>query len=576
MTTPLAVAMVAAAGCDRSTPTPPTDVKGHPADQAANASSRQPGWFTDVTDSVGLTFTHDAGIDGSYFYPQIMASGVALLDYDNDADLDVYVVNATTREDSPASRPRNRLFRQAADGSFEDVTASAGVGDEGFGMGVTVGDYDNDGHRDIFVTNDGPDTLYRNRGDGTFENVTAEAGIDNPWWACSASFLDYDLDGHLDLYVANYVTYRTLQVCADRAGRPEYCGPSSFPAAADLLLHNDGDGTFTDVSDISGVASAEGRGLGVVCEDFTGDGRPDVYVANDGDPNFLWVNNGDGTFTESAAMLGVALNAFGSTEASMGVTVGDADGDGDRDLFMTHLVQESNTFYRNDGTGSFDDQTGTVGLGGPSFPYTGFGTAFLDFDNDGDLDVAVANGRVKRDRLLSGADADHPLARYAEPNFLFDNDGSGTFSNVSDRSGDLCREVHVSRGLAIGDVDADGDLDVLISNCHGPLRLYRNDTPNTGHWLVVGAVDAERRRDAIGAWVSVTAAGRTQHRSINPGSSYASSSDSRAHFGLGPADRVEEIVVRWPDGSEDRFTDVDVDQVVNVRHARGRGATIVT
>ena len=552
----LTVLAATLAGCDGSGPPPPA------------ASDDSAPWFTDITGPAGLRFEHDAGLDGSFFMPQIVGAGVAFFDFDGDGDLDIYLVNGAHRPGG-APGPMNRLFRREADGTYRDVTLESGLGHTGFGMGVAIGDYDNDGHRDVYLTNHGPDALYHNNGDGTFSEVTAAAGVSNERWASSASFFDYDLDGYLDIYVVNYLHYPSAKVCADDAGRPEYCGPLSSPPTRDVLLHNNGDGTFTDVSEPSGIASVAGRGLGVVCEDFDADGWIDVYVANDGERNHLWMNNGDGTFTESAVVSGSAMSGFGNTEASMGVTAGDIDGDGDMDLFMSHLARETNTLYRNDGRGNFDDVTAQSGLGGPSLPFTGFGAVFFDLDHDGALDAAVVNGRVKRGAIIEGADPHSPLAAYAEPNLLFRNDGTGRFTDVSHRAPALCAPVQVSRGLAVADIDDDGDLDLLVSNCNGPARLLRNDAPKRGHWLIVRAIDPDLGRDAYGARITVTAGSRRWWRTINPGYSYASSNDPRAHFGLGDATTVDRIDVRWPDGRRERFDGGPADRVITVTRSTG-------
>ncbi|MHC5115060.1 MAG: CRTAC1 family protein [Planctomycetota bacterium] len=553
-----------ALGCGGGTPpnTPPAG--GSKTSETAAATAPR---FDEVTGSSGLAFVHDAGLDDSYFMPQIVGAGAALLDYDGDGDLDAYLVNGAYRDGSEAA-PRNRLFRQDDGLRFTDVTEEAGVGDEGFGMGVAVGDYDNDGDPDLYLTNYGPDALYRNDGDGTFTDVTAAAGIAEDRWGSSAAFLDYDRDGFLDLYVVNYLHYPDPKVCADDAGRPEYCGPKASPGVPDMLLHNEGDGTFRDVSADAGIAEVSGKGLGVICEDLDRDGHIDIYVANDGEANQLWMNDGDGTFTESAMVLGAALNMFAATEASMGVTAADVDDDGDLDLFMTHLARESNTLYRNDGTGSFDDVTAASGLGAASRRYTGFGTAFLDFENDGSMDVAIANGRVTR--ATPRTPGEDPLAPYAEPNLLFVNDGSGKFTDVSDRAGAFCEASEVSRGLAVGDLDDDGGVDVLVTNCQGPARLFRNTTPDRGHWLIIRAVDPALRRDAYGARIVVTAGGRARHRTVNAGYSYASSCDPRAHFGLGDAATVDSIEVHWPDGLVESFPGGAADRLITLERGKGR------
>ncbi|MFQ5415009.1 MAG: FG-GAP repeat domain-containing protein, partial [Phycisphaerae bacterium] len=363
---------------------------------ARDTAGASPPFFTDIAQAARLVFAHDAGVDGTYYLPEHLASGAALLDYDGDGDLDIYVINGADHAHRSDTPPVNRLFRREPDGTYLDRTAESGLGDPGYGMGVAVGDYDNDGFVDVYITNYGPDKLYRNSGDGTFTDVTAQAGIANARWSCSASFVDYDLDGFLDIYVGNYLYYPKPKPCTDGAGRPEYCGPQTCPPEPDVLFHNNGDGTFHDVSEPSGIASVRDRALGVVCDDFNGDDWPDIFVANDGGPNFLWINNRDGTFVQSSLLAGVAVNRFGAAEASMGVTVGDVDGDGDLDLFMTHLVHETNTLYRNVGAAGFQDVSAACGLGVSSLKYTGFGTAFFDFDHDGLLDLAVVNGRVRR------------------------------------------------------------------------------------------------------------------------------------------------------------------------------------
>ncbi|MFQ5888819.1 MAG: CRTAC1 family protein [Gemmatimonadota bacterium] len=521
--------------------------------------------FIDITERSGLDFVHDAGVDSSYYMPEITGSGGAFLDYDGDDDLDIYLVNGARHGsgsvgDSPL---KNRLYRQDRGGRFVDVTDASGLGDRRYGMGVAVGDIDNDGNVDVYVTNVGPDALYRNNGDGTFTDVTAEAGISAPDWGASAAFFDYDLDGFLDLYATSYLELDPGVACTDEAGRPDYCGPRAFRGVPDVLYRNNGDGTFTDVSVLTGIASIASKGLGVVSADFDGDGYPDVYVANDGEPNQLWINRGDGTFEDRATPLGAAVNALGHAEAGMGIALGDVDGDSDVDLFITHLRAESNTLYRNSGLLGFHDETSPLGLAGPSIPFTGFGTGFLDYDRDGDLDLVVANGRVVRGPLLTARDPPAYWDPYAEPNQLFENDG-GRFRDVSERVPALSGPIENSRGLALGDVDDDGDLDLLITNGGGPVRLLRNDAAS-GHWLVVRALDPALRRDAIGAVLTVFAGPRRLHRPIAPACSFLSSCDPRAHFGLGASTTVDSIVVRWPGGFVETFSGVAADTILTLR-----------
>ncbi|MCH7526670.1 MAG: CRTAC1 family protein [Planctomycetes bacterium] len=568
--------MGAATGCSRLTCTPTT-----PADDASNPGSgetrAQPSFalFTEITEAVGLRFVHDAGFDPQhpeYFMPESMAPGAAMFDYDGDGDLDIYLVNgAHTYDPKPGTKPpRNRLLRNDGPDGFVDVTDPSGLGDTGWGMGVAVGDIDNDGDEDVYLTNYGPDALYRNNGDGTFEDVTKVAGIDNPKWAASAAFFDYDRDGYLDLFVTNYLAYDPSVKGRDRAGRPEYTGPHLFAALDDVLYHNNGDGTFTDVSAEAKISEMPGRGLGLACADFNDDGWPDVYVANDREANRLWMNQGDGTFEDDALLAGVALNSFGLPEASMGVAVGDVDGDGDLDLFMTHLFVESNTLYQNEGGGVFEDRTVRCGLSAASIDYTGFGTAFLDYDHDGDLDLVVVNGRVRRDAPFQGAGSADHWKVYKEPNLLFENDGLGIFRDVSAQAGTLCSYVEVSRGLVSGDIDNDGDLDLLITNGGGSARLFRNDAPKKGNWLVVRALDPALNRDANGAQIVVRANGHRYRRDINRGFSYLCSGDPRAHFGLGGAGHVDGIEVRWPDGTLEFFPKTETNQILQLSRGTGQ------
>ncbi len=518
-------------------------------------------WFTEITDEVGLHVTHDAGAEGDYRFEEIMGPGAAMFDFDGDGRLDIYLVNGTSMD---------RLYRQTSDGSFVDVTAPSGIRALHYGSGCAVGDYDNDGDPDLYLTNFGPDQLWRNNGDGTFTDVTAAAGISNDLWSVSAAFFDYDRDGLLDLYVANYVLDPNSAGCYDAAGRLEYCGPQNFVPAPDVLWHNDAGGRFRNVSVQSGIAAVPGPGLGVVCADFNDDGWDDVYVANDAAGNFLWINRHDGTFEETAVLAGCAYNRNGDAEAGMGIALGDADGDGRLDLFVTHLQKETNTLYRGAAYDSFVDATDMSGLGMSSYTYTGFGTAMLDVDHDGDLDLVIVNGAVKRrSRPVSGAAVGEYWQRYAEPNLLYVNDGSGKFTDVSSQAGLFCTRPEVSRGLAFGDVDGDGDLDLLVTQDGGPARLFRNDVPKRGRWVTVRAVDPALGRDALGAVVSVTAGGRTFRRTIAAAGSYASSSQPVAHFGLGDAESVDRITVRWPDGMEEHFAGVPVDAAVELRRGTG-------
>ncbi|RME38676.1 MAG: CRTAC1 family protein [Planctomycetota bacterium] len=546
-------------------------------DSSSNKTAQPTAWFREITRDVGLTFVHDAGRSGKLHMPEIMGSGAALFDFDRDGDLDVYLINGNRtfvsidqREGPP---PINRLFRQERDGRFVDVTGSSGLGDAGFGMGVAVADIDNDGFPDVYVTNYGADRLYRNRGDGTFEDITERAGVTVSGWSSSASFLDYDRDGLLDIYVVRYVEYNPLHTCTDDAGRPEYCGPTAFEPVHDVLLHNEGliEGVprFRDVSVEAGIAPLRAAGLGVVCEDFNDDGWVDVYVANDAYANQLWINQKNGTFRDEALAYGAAFNLQGKAEAGMGVVAADFDGDGRLDLFMTHLRTESNTYYRNLGAMGFVDATGESGLGWTSVPYTGFGTAAFDVELDGDLDLLIVNGRVNHGKVLPGARLDPVWNTYAEPNLFYLNNGHGRFQPAGRELDTICAPVEVSRGLAVGDIDRDGDLDVLLTNGDGPARLYRNDAPRRGNWLIVRAIDPRYHRDALCARVTVVTADRRLVRTINGGFSYLSASEPLAHFGLGDASTVERLEVRWPDGMRESFPVGALNTYVTVRRGEG-------
>ncbi len=525
--------------------------------------------FSEISGQSQLAFTHFTGYDSTYFVPESIGSGAALLDYDNDGDLDVYFVNGAphgrNRRDQP--KPKNQLFRQETDKTFTNVTDASGLGDTGYGMGVAVGDIDNDGFVDVYISNYGPDKLYRNNGDGSFTDITRSARIVNRNWGCSVVFFDGDMDGFLDIFVTNYLAYNPSNQCVYEAGSQDYCGPAGFPGVADVLYRNNGDLTFTDVSRKAGVAGVALRGLGVVSADFDGDHLPDVYVANDGDPNILWVNQGDGTFTDAALRMGAAFNEMGRPEAGMGVAVGDVDNDADFDIFISHLRGESNTFYRKQAFG-FQDDSAPSGIEGKSLPYTGFGTGFLDFENDGDLDLAVVNGRVTRGMLLSKKQAAEHWDYYAEPNLLFENDGDGRFTTIGE-AGDFSTLIENSRGLAIGDLDNDGGVDALVTNGGGDARLFRNVSVERGHWLIVRALNPKLKRDAYGAQVTTHFAGRKLTRLIQPGYSFLSSNDPRAHFGLGDSAEIDSLVVQWPDGAKEKFVVDSVDRILTVEKGTG-------
>jgi hypothetical protein len=507
-----------------------------------------------------------------------MGSGAALFDYDNDGRLDLYLL----QNGGPASRSTNRLYHQEADGSFKDVSAGSGLDVAGYGMGVAIGDVNNDGWPDVLITEYGGLRLFLNNGNGTFTDVTREAGLQSVLWGTSACFFDYDRDGWLDLVVVNYVDYSPSRPCGDSSKR-DYCHPNAFSGTVAKLYRNLGSSgvvRFEDVTLKSGFGRVPGPGLGVVCADFDGDGWPDIFVANDSQPNRLWINQRDGTFKEEAVVRGIAYNGLGRPQANMGIALGDISGQGLFDVYVTHLTEETNTLWKQGPRGLFRDQTAAAGLASPRWRGTGFGTVLGDFDHDGALDLAVVNGRVSRspeqgiEHRASTRDSrtailDSFWRDYAERNQLFANDGRGRFRDISVHNGPLCGAAAVSRGLACGDLDGDGALDLLVTTVAGPARLFRNVVPNRGHWLMVRALDPALKRDAYGAEVAVQAGGHRHLRWLNPGSSYLCSNDPRAHFGLGGAERVDAIEVRWPDGMAEAFPGCEADRVVVLRKGSG-------
>jgi hypothetical protein len=535
----------------------------------APAPAGPPPWFEDVTDKVGLDFVHDAGPTGSYFLPQIMGSGAALFDFDNDGRLDIYLLQGA----GPASPSRNRLFHQGRDGHFTDVSAGSGLDVAGYCTGVAIGDVNNDGWPDVVLTLYGGIRLFLNKGDGTFADVSRESGVATSRWATSAAFFDYDRDGRLDLVVAHYVEFDGAKPCHYAQGTRDYCHPRHFPGCATRLYHNVGTPgrvTFEDVTEKSGLASKPGPGLGVLCADFDGDGWPDVLVANDGKPNHLWMNQHDGTFQEEAVSRGLAYDGLGRAPANMGVALGDVDGDGLFDVFVTHLTQETHTLWLQGPPGLYRDGTAPAGLAPPHSRGTGFGTALADFDADGWPDVAVVNGRVARARPPAGTTLGKFWAPYAETNQLFANEGKGHFRDLARSNPAFCGVPGVWRSLAVGDVDGDGAPDLLATQVAGPVRLFRNVAPDRGHCLLVRAVDPPLKRDAYGAEITLEAGGRRQLGWVNPGSSYQCSSDPRAHFGLGGSAGYEGILVRWPDGSAETFPGGAADRLLVLQKGSGK------
>jgi hypothetical protein len=537
-------------------------------DPAQPAAEVGPPWFEDVTEAVGLNFRHDAGPVGSYFLPQIIGSGAALFDCDNDGRLDILLLQNA----GPRSAARNRLFRQKEDGTFEDISAGSGLDVAGHGMGVAIGDVNNDGWPDVLITEYRGVRLFLNNGNRTFTEVTRQAGLDSVHWATSASFVDTDRDGWLDLVVVHYVDYDPSQRCTGNSARRDFCHPNLFPGTVARLFRNlgkqpGGKVAFRDVTVPSGLATRPGPALGVLCADFNGDGWPDIFVANDGAPNHLWINQHDGTFKEEAVQRGCACNAAGRAEGNMGVVFGDVDGDGLPDLFVTHLTEETNTLWRQGPVGLFTDRTRASGLVPPRRG-TGFGVVLADFDQDGHLDLALVNGRVARAPGAKGKA--FAWNDYAERNHVFANEGGGKFRDVSDANPAFCGTAGLGRGLCGGDIFGRGRVDLLATSVNGPARLYRNVVPRAGHWLLVRAVLRDWPRDAYGAVVTVRAGQRQWSRLIQPGSSYLCSNDPRAHFGLGAVAQMDSIRVTWPDGAVERFPGGAVDRRLTLRQGEGK------
>ncbi|MHB8522931.1 MAG: CRTAC1 family protein [Limisphaerales bacterium] len=554
-------------GCSKPLPTP-SSTETSSVDTPKSVIPQPPNapWFEEVAAKARVDFHHTSGHTHRFYMPEMETGGVGLLDYDGDGLLDILCVQGGSLDPAITNQPGCKLYHNLGNWRFEDVTERAGVGGHGeYGMGCACADFDGDGRIDIYETTLGHNILYHNNGDGTFTDVTAKAGVANGSWSTSAAFFDRDGDGRLDLVVVNYLNWSiaTELDCFSRGGLPDYCSPLNYKAPAmDTLYHNRGDGTFEDVTRAAGLDKAYGNGLGVVCADFNHDGRPDIFVANDAMPNQLWINQGNGRFVDEAMIRGCAVNALGMTEAGMGVAAVDLWQRGWLDLFVTHLVNEGNRLWANT-NGYFVDTVMPKGPGAPSLPYTGFGLAFADFDNDGVLDLYVANGKVKL-----GETRFDPNDPYAEPNNLLRGLGNGQFEEVLPHGGTTPPLIATSRGLAVGDLDNDGALDVVVINRDGPVHVLRNLAGRRGHWIMFRVLN-RKGVDAIGASVRIEAGDKVQWRRVAPNEGYCSSSDPRVHFGLGAAAQVERATVLWPDGAQESFGPLAAGRLHELREGQG-------
>jgi hypothetical protein len=544
----------------------PGDARSH---QVRNSTNSARITFTDVTKSAGIDFINASSSEKKYIV-ESMGGGVAMFDFDGDGRLDIYLLNSYTVEAALAKKPRPpaALYRNLGNGKFEDVAAKAGVADPGWAMGVSVADYDNDGDDDLYVTCFGPNRLYRNLGNGKFEDATVKAGVGDARFSTGAAWGDYDRDGDLDLFVANYVAFKLDDL--PQFGKGDLCkyrniavqcGPRGLPGAGDLLYRNNGDGTFTDVSKPAKVDDANGLyGLGVMWTDFDDDGWPDILVANDATPNYAYRNNHDGTFTEMGLVNGWAVDENGVEQGSMGISIGDYDRDGRLDLVVTNFAEQYNTLYRKNTDGNYADVSRASGTAEASMPLVGWGVKFFDYDNDGWLDLFVANGHVYPQ--IEGA---FPGGQYRQRKLLYRNLRNGSFADLSNELGEALKERRASRGAAFGDYDEDGDLDVVVNDLDGPPMLLRNDGGSkAGNWIKLQLIGTKSNRNAAGARVSLKAGGSTQIDEVHAGDSYLSHSDWRLHFGLGSATTVDEIAIRWPSGKTEKLAKVQANKLVKI------------
>jgi enediyne biosynthesis protein E4 len=526
--------------------------------------------YTDVRREAGITFLEDSTQTEEKYYLETMGTGVAWLDYNQDGLMDLFFVQSGETDAYQPPHPlRSALYRNNGDGTFTDVTERAGLGGAGhYGQGVAVGDFDNDGYPDLYVTGYGRAILYHNNGDGTFTDVTAKAGVaDEGGWSTSAGWFDYDKDGWLDLVVTNYIewTPKTNLWCGERRpGYRSYCNPGNYKGQKTKLYHNNHDGTFTDVSDSSGVGKPESKGMGVVLADFNNDGWPDIAIANDTWPNFLFLNKHDGTFQDVSLVSGLAASEDGRYEAGMGIDAADVDGDGWLDVYITHLDFELNRLYHNNQDGTFDDYTYRSGIGNKAILLSGVSMKFLDYDNDGWNDIVQLNGA-----MLDNVQLYHSEVSYKEPLLMFRNSGKGQFEKVSDSLGpDFLRPI-AGRGIATSDYDNDGDIDMAINIRGDYPELLRNDGGNLNHWLEVLLIGTRSNRDGIGASLKLTSERFVHVEQSKGGMSYMSASDPRIFFGLGKRTKIESLEITWPSGQVDKLTNLPVDRIIAVKEGTG-------
>lgn len=523
--------------------------------------------FTNTASEAKLVFKHENGATPQKYMPETMAGGSLFFDYNSDGWPDVFFVNGGSFTDKQkAAGARHRLFRNNKDGTFTDTTAASGIGVSGFGMGACSADYDNDGWPDLYITAVGGNRLYRNNGNGAFADVTEKAGIGSMLWSASCAFGDIDNDGSVDLYVTNYVDFavNNNKYCVYSGDTRVYCHPNVYNGLPDVLYRNNGNGTFSDVTRAAGVYRPDGKGLGVVFGDYDGDGWIDIYVANDSTPNFLFHNKGKGVFEDVGLPAGVAVGIDGQPLAGMGTDMGDSDGDGLLDIFVTNLDRQTHNLYRNLGKGLFADVTFESGIGEATLPFVGFGAVFFDDDNDMDLDLAIANGDV-----IDNVSLFRDSTSYEQRNLLLQNDGSGKFRDAGPIAGPGFALKKASRSLSAGDIDNDGDLDLLIGNVSQTADLLRNDGSNTGRSLLIRTVGSKSNRDGIGAVLRLTVGGKVLVRDVKAGSSYLSQNDLRVHFGMGFAARAERLEIRWPGGAIDALQDVEANQMLTITEGRG-------